>query len=68
MDDQSIHQIGKLIGLVEVLQTEVHSLRKEVQDLNDLKNKGIGAVFVLVSLGSIFGWVANALLSKGHLG
>lgn len=67
MDDQSAHQIGKLIGLVEVLQTEVHSLRKEVQDLNDLKNKGIGAVFVLVSLGSIFGWFANVFMSKGHI-
>ena len=56
--------LGKILAEVENLKKDVSSLNEQVADLNDMKNKSIGAGFILAVVGSGVGWFLNVAVDK----
>ena len=57
MSDIDARDFGKLEAQVEALQTEVHSLSKDVKTLLELANKGKGGFWMGMTIASAVGGV-----------
>jgi hypothetical protein len=55
MSDIDARDFGKLEAQVEALQTEVHSLSKDVKALLELANKGKGGFWMGMTIASFMG-------------
>jgi len=55
MDDVSAREFGRLEAQVEALQTEVHSLSKDVKCLLELANKSKGGFWMGMTIASFVG-------------
>ena len=55
MSDIDARDFGRLEAQVEALQTEVHSLSKDVKTLLELANKGKGGFWMGMTIASIAG-------------
>jgi len=55
MDDVSAREFGRLEAQVESLQTEVHSLSKDVKCLLELANKSKGGFWMGMTIASLVG-------------
>jgi len=55
MSDIDARDFGRLEAQVEALQTEVHSLSKDVKALLELANKGKGGFWMGMTIASIAG-------------
>ena len=57
MSDIDARDFGKLEAQVEALQSEVHSLSKDVNELLELANKGKGGFWMGMTIASAVGGV-----------
>jgi predicted PurR-regulated permease PerM len=57
MSDIDARDFGKLEAQVEALQSEVHSLSKDVKELLELANKGKGGFWMGMTIASAVGGV-----------
>jgi len=55
MDDVSAREFGRLEAQVESLQSEVHSLSKDVKCLLELANKSKGGFWMGMTIASLVG-------------
>lgn len=55
MDDVSAREFGRLEAQVEALQTEVHSLSKDVKCLLELANRSKGGFWMGMTIASLVG-------------
>jgi hypothetical protein len=55
MDDVSAREFGRLEAQVEALQTEVHTLSKDVKCLLELANKSKGGFWMGMTIASFVG-------------
>jgi hypothetical protein len=55
MDEVSAREFGRLEAQVEALQTEVHSLSKDVKCLLELANKSKGGFWMGMTIASFVG-------------
>jgi len=55
MDDVSAREFGRLEAQVEALQTEVHTLSKDVKCLLELANKSKGGFWMGMTIASFIG-------------
>ena len=55
MDDVSARDFGRLEAQVEALQTEVHTLSKDVKSLLELANKSKGGFWMGMTIASFVG-------------
>ena len=55
MDEVSAREFGRLEAQVEALQTEVHSLSKDVKCLLELANKSKGGFWMGMTIASVVG-------------
>jgi hypothetical protein len=66
MSDIDARDFGKLEAQVEALQSEVHSLSKDVKELLELANKGKGGfwmgMMIASAVGGIFTFIGERLL------
>ena len=66
MSDIDARDFGKLEAQVEALQTEVHTLSKDVKALLELANKSKGGFWmgmtIASTIGGIFTYVAERLM------
>jgi len=66
MSDIDARDFGRLEAQVEALQTEVHSLSKDVKELLELANKGKGGFWmgmtIASAVGGIFTFIGERLL------
>jgi predicted PurR-regulated permease PerM len=66
MSDIDARDFGKLEAQVEALQSEVHSLSKDVKELLELANKGKGGFWmgmtIASAVGGIFTFIGERLL------
>ena len=64
MSDIDARDFGKLEAQVEALQSEVHSLSKDVKELLELANKGKGGFWMGMTIASIMGGVITFIADK----
>lgn len=57
LEDISAREFGKLEAQVEALQTEVHSLSKDVKCLLGMANKSKGGFWMGMTIASVMGGV-----------
>jgi hypothetical protein len=66
MSDIDARDFGKLEAQVEALQSEVHSLSKDVKELLELANKGKGGFWmgmtIASAVGGVFTFIGERLL------
>lgn len=59
-------QLGCLSVEISELQKSVEALTKKVDELMEVKNKGLGVLIAVGSFAGAFGWIAKDWL-KAHL-
>lgn len=64
MEDISAREFGRLEAQVEALQTEVHSLSKDVKCLLELANKSKGGFWMGMTIASIIGGVFTFFVDR----
>ena len=64
MEDVSAREFGRLEAQVEALQTEVHSLSKDVKCLLELANKSKGGFWVGMTIASGVGGVITFFVDR----
>ena len=64
MSDIDARDFGKLEAQVEALQTEVHSLSKDVKALLELANKGKGGFWMGMTIASFMGGVITFVADR----
>jgi hypothetical protein len=64
MSDIDARDFGKLEAQVEALQTEVHSLSKDVKTLLELANKGKGGFWMGMTIASFMGGVITFVADR----
>jgi hypothetical protein len=66
MSDIDARDFGRLEAQVEALQSEVHSLSKDVKELLELANKGKGGFWmgmtIASAVGGVFTFIGERLL------
>lgn len=63
-------ELGKISASVEALGAEIKSLRKDVEDLKGLKNKGVGFMAAIALCGALLllgvkSWIINLVSGAG---
>ena len=64
MSDIDARDFGKLEAQVDALQTEVHSLSKDVKALLELANKGKGGFWMGMTIASFMGGVITFVADR----
>jgi hypothetical protein len=64
MSDIDARDFGRLEAQVEALQTEVHSLSKDVKALLELANKGKGGFWMGMTIASFMGGVITFVADR----
>ena len=64
MSDVDARDFGRLEAQVEALQTEVHSLSKDVKALLELANKGKGGLWMGMTIASFMGGVITFVADR----
>ena len=64
MSNIDARDFGKLEAQVEALQTEVHSLSKDVKALLELANKGKGGFWMGMTIASFMGGVITFVADR----
>ena len=64
MSDIDARDFGRLEAQVEALQTEVHSLSKDVKTLLELANKGKGGFWMGMTIASFMGGVITFVADR----
>jgi DNA anti-recombination protein RmuC len=64
MEDVSAREFGRLEAQVEALQTEVHSLSKDVKCLLELANKSKGGFWMGMTIASGVGGVVTFFVDR----
>lgn len=64
MEDVSAREFGRLEAQVEALQTEVHSLSKDVKCLLELANKSKGGFWMGMTIASGVGGVITFFVDR----
>jgi hypothetical protein len=64
MSDVDARDFGRLEAQVEALQTEVHSLSKDVKALLELANKGKGGFWMGMTIASFMGGVITFVADR----
>ncbi len=64
MSDIDARDFGKLEAQVEALQTEVHSLSKDVKALLELANKGKGGFWMGMTIASFMGGIITFIADR----
>jgi hypothetical protein len=64
MDEVSARDFGRLEAQVESLQTEVHSLSKDVKCLLELANKSKGGFWMGMTIASLVGGVITFFVDR----
>ena len=64
MSDIDARDFGKLEAQVEALQSEVHSLSKDVKELLELANKGKGGFWMGMTIASFMGGVITFVADR----
>ena len=64
MSEVDARDFGKLEAQVEALQTEVHSLSKDVKALLELANKGKGGFWMGMTIASFMGGVITFVADR----
>lgn len=64
MDDVSAREFGRLEAQVEALQSEVHSLSKDVKCLLELANKSKGGFWMGMTIASLVGGAITFFIDR----
>ena len=64
MDDVSAREFGRLEAQVEALQTEVHTLSKDVKCLLELANKSKGGFWMGMAIASFVGGAITFFMDR----
>jgi DNA anti-recombination protein RmuC len=64
MEDVSAREFGRLEAQVEALQTEVHSLSKDVKCLLELANKSKGGFWMGMTIASGVGGIVTFFVDR----
>jgi DNA anti-recombination protein RmuC len=64
MDEVSAREFGRLEAQVEALQTEVHSLSKDVKSLLELANKSKGGFWMGMTIASLVGGMITFFVDR----
>ncbi len=64
MDDVSAREFGRLEAQVEALQTEVHTLSKDVKCLLELANKSKGGFWMGMTIASFVGGAITFFMDR----
>jgi len=64
MSDIDARDFGRLEAQVEALQTEVHSLSKDVKALLELANKGKGGFWMGMTIASFMGGIITFIADR----
>jgi DNA anti-recombination protein RmuC len=64
MSDIDARDFGRLEAQVEALQTEVHSLSKDVKALLELANKGKGGFWMGMTIASFMGGIVTFIVDR----
>lgn len=64
MDDVSAREFGRLEAQVEALQSEVHSLSKDVKCLLELANKSKGGFWMGMTIASLVGGMLTFFIDR----
>ena len=64
MDDVSAREFGRLEAQVEALQTEVHTLSKDVKSLLELANKSKGGFWMGMTIASFVGGAITFFMDR----